>query len=84
MTSSATVRMSAIRQMLVVCAGSAMIEPKKHHNWVTVGPLVYRGLPLGKHGSRKNPEIEIGHVRQMIRYLKINEDCAKKQIPALA
>jgi hypothetical protein len=75
--------MSAIRRMLKTCTGQDSVVPKLHHNWVTVGSLTYRGFPKGKHGARKDPEIEIGHVRHMIRFLHINEDCAKKQLPML-
>ena len=34
----------------------------------------YRSLP-------KHPDIELGHIRKMIRHLGINRDCASKLIP---
>lgn len=70
--------------MLDACAPGSRIEQKLHHFWVfmpNTGP-VYRGLPLGKHGTRRNPEIEIGHVRRMARSLGILE-CAQEQIENL-
>ena len=69
--------------MLEQCARGARIEAKKHRNWVYYDSKIFRGLPLGRHGKRNNPEIEIGHVRQLIRYFEIDEACARKAIPAL-
>ena len=68
--------------MLDACAPGARIVAKEHRNWVLYNGLTYRGLPLGEHGARKNPAIEIGHVRRMARHLNIL-DCAKKQIQNL-
>ena len=69
--------------MLVQCAPGACMEKKRHRYWVRYDGKIYRGLPLGRHGRRENPEIEIGHVRQLIRYLQIDGDCARRAIPAL-
>ena len=69
--------------MLDECAPGAGIEAKKHRHWVRYAGKTYRGLPLGRHGRRENPEIEIGHVRQLIRFLGIDEECARQAIPAL-
>jgi hypothetical protein len=68
--------------MLNVCAPGARVIAKLHRNWVLYNGLTYRNLPLGEHGSRKNPEIQIGHVRKMARHLGILP-CAKEHIPLL-
>lgn len=83
MSSFATVRLKVILRMLDRCAPGAAIENKKHRYWVRYGGKTYRGLPLGRHGRRENPEVEIGHVRQLIRYFGIDGDCARRAIPAL-
>ena len=83
MSSFSTVRFKDIRRMLDQCAPGAGIAKKKHRHWVRYGGKTYRGLPLGRHGKRENPEIEIGHVRQLIRHLGINEECARQVMPAL-
>lgn len=70
--------------MLDDCAPGAVIVPKPHHNWVIWQGMTYRGLPRGRHGSsRRNPEIEVGHVKKMARFFGILA-CAQKNMPALA
>ena len=83
MSSFTTVRFKHICRMLDLCAPGARIEKKKHRQWVRYQGKTYPGLPLGRHGRRENPEIEIGHVRQLIRFLGIDEECARQAIPAL-
>ena len=68
--------------MLDRCA-PGRTRKEREHNWV----VMYRGrtyprLPRGEHGARKNPEIQVGHVKQMVRHFEI-EACAKSQIELL-
>lgn len=79
MTSSGLVTFKEIQAALGICAPGASIRKKLHHFWVSYNGLTFRGLPLGKHGLRENPEIEVGHVRKMARYLGILE-CMKQQL----
>lgn len=65
--------------MLDDCAPGAVIEGKLHKNWVRFRDKTYRGLPLGKHGNRQNPEIQVGHVKRMARFFEIL-DCAKEKL----
>jgi hypothetical protein len=71
----------AVRKMLDVCEDGWRYEDKVHKRW-----LYYRGrrafLPLGKHGHRRNPEIEVGHIRGLVRQLGI-DDCAKQELELL-
>lgn len=83
MPSSGQVSLKDINDMLDDCAPGAVIVSKPHHNWVTWNGKTYRGLPRGKHGARKNPEIEVGHVKRMARFLEILP-CAQSRLPALA
>ncbi|HEY6322671.1 MAG TPA: hypothetical protein VJA16_14035 [Thermoanaerobaculia bacterium] len=77
MPSIAQPKLSAIEAMLEKCSPGARIVAKKHHFWVLDSKGgIYRGLPLGKHG-KKDPEIELGHVRKMSRHLGF-EDCAQR------
>lgn len=79
MGSTGLVSLKEIQNMLDECAPGAFIEHKPHKNWVHWNGRIYWGLPLGKHGARQNPEIEIGHVKKMARFFEIL-DCAKKQL----
>ena len=82
MTSKGTVRLAAIWKMLDRCA-PGWKKKERPHNWVVLfAGRSYPRLPLGEHGARHNPSIQIGHVRNMVRFFGI-EDCARGQIPAL-
>lgn len=82
MTSFGLVKFKLIERMLRRCAEGFTIEAKKHRYWVRWKGRTYRALPQGQHG--KKTEIEIGHIRAMVRHLQIDLDCAKREIPALA
>lgn len=62
--------------MLAHCAPGYAAKASKHNWRVTFGTACFPSLPLGPHGDRTNPSIEIGHVKQMARTLGIL-DCAK-------
>lgn len=62
--------------MLDHCADGAKVRPSTHSRVVHYNGKVYRGLP-------KHKEIELGHIRKMVRYLEIDRDCAKKYIDNL-
>lgn len=68
--------------MLTACAPGFTFQRKKHHFWVYYNGLVFRGLPTGEHGER-NPGVQVGTIRQMIRLLEIDLECAKKHLPVL-
>jgi hypothetical protein len=56
---------------------------QRTHNWVvSYRASTFPNLPVGEHGQRKNPEIQVGHVKAMVRQLGI-ADCAKTQIERL-
>jgi hypothetical protein len=75
--SLAQVKLSAIEAMLEDCSPGARVVPKKHHYWVfDAKGGSYKSLPLGEHG-KKEPKIELGHVRSMARHLGF-EECAQK------
>ncbi len=82
MSSSGTVPLSAIWAMLALCA-PGYTKQQKNHNWIIrYKDRTYPRLPLGPHGKRVNPDIQIGHVKTMVRHLGI-EECAKQHIAAL-
>lgn len=82
MASRGQVRWKDISRMLDVCAAGWTCEIKTHRRWVYYGGLKFT-LPLGKHGKgRANAEIEIGHVRALVRQFDIL-DCAKSKLEVL-
>ena len=82
MVTKGTIPLKKIWKMLDNCA-PGWKKKKKIHNWsVLYNGRTYPRLPLGEHGTRPTPPIEIGHVRQMVRFFEI-EDCARGKIPAL-
>ena len=68
--------------MLDGCAKGHARKQTKHHWRIMYGDRTYHDFPLGEHGARKDPDIQIGHIKKMARHLGILE-CAKKRIQAL-
>lgn len=77
------VRLNQIWAMLDQCAPGATRRATAHRYHVTYNQRTFRTLPLGEHGSRRNPEIEWGYVRQLVTHLLIDWDCAKDHFPQL-
>lgn len=60
-----------VLRMLEQCAPGFSLRLATHSRVVSYGAKVYRTLP-------KFDNIELGHVRKMVRYLEIDKDCAKR------
>jgi len=73
--------------MLDTCAPGHVFTEKLHHYWVTFSGKTYTTLPKGSHSDRGQrsgqAEIEIGHVRKIVRFLEIDKACARRVIPML-
>jgi len=83
MTSFGTVPLREIWAMLKDCA-EGYTRLQKTHNWVIRWrDRTFPALPLGPHGRRENPEIQVGKVKQMIRHLGVDADCADSHLPQL-
>jgi len=65
-------------RMLDECLRGYEKTPKTHRWNVKFSGRVYHEIPLGEHGRRKNPEIESGHVRGLVRFFGIAKDCYEK------
>jgi hypothetical protein len=68
---SVTVSISEVGRMLDKCALGHTIRRTTHGKVVAFNDKVYRDLP-------KFDEIEIGHIRKMVRHLGIDKECARK------
>jgi hypothetical protein len=62
--------------MLDECAKGSTWRLATHSRVVTYGEKYYRSLP-------KFDEIELGHIRKLVRHLGIDKACANKHIPGL-
>jgi hypothetical protein len=81
-SSSGTIALADIWAMLDHCA-PGHTRKQRTHNWVvTYLEHTFPSLPVGEHGARKNPEIQVGKVKQMVRLFGIME-CAKTKIERL-
>ncbi len=74
--------------MLDECALEHEWHEKTHHYHIKwKDKAVYPSLPKGDHSKRGKragrAEIEIGHVRKMVRFLEIDIDCANRMISQL-
>lgn len=72
---SASVSFRSVSKMLEDCAPGAMVRLATHSRVVEYNGKVYRKLP-------KHDNIELGHIRKLIRNLEIDRDCAAKHIPS--
>jgi hypothetical protein len=59
----AFVALNDVWAMLNACAPGFTATETTHHYCIRYKERTYPTLPLGEHGSRRNPEIKIGHVR---------------------
>lgn len=87
MASFGIVRWKAFAEMLDACLGEGNWYYEDRPRQAAERRYVYHGeakavLHLGQHGHRRNPDLQIGHVRTATRRLDI-VDCAKKNIEQL-
>jgi hypothetical protein len=66
---SASASFDDVKRMLDECAPGYTLRLANHSRVVTFNGKVYRSLP-------KHKNVELGHVRKMIRHLGINQECA--------
>lgn len=83
MTSRGEIPLKRVWEMLERCAPGHTVVTRVHYHLIRYRERSYPALPLGKHGKRENPPIEIGHIRKMVRQLEIDPDCARQALPQL-
>lgn len=82
MSSFGTIPLSQIWAMLDVCL-PGHTRTERVHNWlIRSGDRAYPRLPRNAHQKRTNPDVQIGHVRHLVRFFEI-EDCARLQLEQL-
>ncbi len=78
MGSFGQIELKAIWAMLDRCAPGYTKETREHNFCIRYRGNTYPRLPRGEHKKQnKNPQIQMGHVRQMIRQLQLDEDCCR-------
>jgi hypothetical protein len=83
MPSRGLVRLKAICEMLDACAPGYTMKEHLHNYSVTWNGKTYPTLPRGAQGSGARAEIQLGHVKKMIRFLGIDAECARRHLPIL-
>jgi hypothetical protein len=73
---SASVPFSVVDNMIKECAPGCTWRLSTHNRVFTFDALTYRTFP-------KHDNVELGHVRKMVRHLKIDKACATGHIPGL-
>jgi len=71
---SATASFDDVRRMLEDCAPGATWRTATHSVVVSYNGRKYPSLP-------KYKNLELGHIRKMVRHLGIDQQCAAKHIP---
>jgi len=82
MGSVGQVRWRAVVDMLDHCAPGWRHDERDHFIRLYYDNRTYPNFPIGAHGRRANIEIQIGHVKKMVRFFDI-EQCAGSQIAQL-
>jgi len=72
------VSLDDVWRMLDACLEGHERIPKPHRWNVKHGGRIYHEVPLGEHGRRKNPEIETGHIRGLVKFFGIPKTCYEK------
>jgi hypothetical protein len=83
MGSFGQIELKTIWALLDRCAPGYTAETREHNFCIRYIGRTYPRLPRGEHkkqGKGKNPQIQMGHVRQMIRQLQLDEDCCREFI----
>ena len=62
-----------VQKLLKNCANGHSIRTTKHNKSIKYNNKSYQAFP-------KHNEIEIGHVKSLIKSLNIDQDCAKKYV----
>lgn len=85
MSSFGVVEIQAVFAVLHDCAPGHSVKTTDHGHRIMWRDKTYPGFPLGAHGKKRKrkAEIKLGHMRQLIRVLGIDPDCAKRHIPQL-
>lgn len=65
------------------CAPGHTVVARVHNYVVNYNGRSFPRLPLGSHGKRENPGIQVGHVKQMVRQLELATDCVKRHLSQL-
>ena len=72
--------------MLDECAPGHSRIPTDHHYCARYKGREFPTLPLGEHGKGRKSgrnEIKVGHLRQLVRQLVIDPECARRVVPRL-
>lgn len=84
MVSSGQVSHKEIWAMLNACAPGWTKEESEHYYRVMWKGRTYSALSKGQHGKKKGQGlVEVGHIRQLVRQLRVDMTCAKKHLPIL-
>jgi hypothetical protein len=71
---SATASRADVERMLKRCAAGYTMRRTTHGYSIKFNGRTYPSMP-------KFDNIELGHIRKMVRHLQINRDCARQTIP---
>jgi hypothetical protein len=74
------VKLDDVWEMLDNCLSGYTRTPKTHRWNVKHKGRIYHEVPLGKHGARKNPEIETGHIRGLVTFFGIKKNCYEQYV----
>ena len=84
MSSFGQVPLKTLLAMLDKCAPGYSCEEREHNFCIRYNGLTYPRLPRGEHKKQgKNPSIQIGHIKQMTKQIRLSGACCGDFIPQL-
>lgn len=83
MSSFGEVPLKKVLEMLDACAPGYTKKAREHNIVIYYGQHEYPSLPLGKHGKREDPGVQVGHLKNMVKALDLDTDCVRQHLPQL-
>lgn len=74
------VKLSAVWDMLDDCLDGHERKSSEEYWTVMFNGRSYRKLPLGPHGRRQNVAVKSGHIRSLVRFFEIRDECVEKYL----
>jgi hypothetical protein len=71
------VELDDVWQMLDNCLKGYTKKSSDEYWTVKFNGRSYRRIPVGPHGRKTNVAVQSGHIRSLVRFFEIKEDCYK-------
>ena len=74
------VKLDAVWAMLDECLQGHERKASEEYWTVKFNSRSYRHLPVGPHGRKTNVSLKSGHIRSLVRFFDIGDECVAKYL----